>query len=699
MKTRIPKFEPPRSTKNLNLKKDIESLKGSIRQHDYQYHVLNAPTIPDAEYDRLFQELICLEAEHPELKTLDSPTQRVGGVPLKAFGQVNHAIPMLSLDNAFSEESVRDFERRIQDRLHTTQPIFFHCEPKIDGLAVTLHYERGIFISGATRGDGMTGEEITENLRTIATIPLTLQGQDIPRVLEVRGEVYMPKAGFKALNERASAKGEKVFANPRNAAAGSLRQLDSRITATRPLKFFAYSLAQASNEQGMEGLFSGYKTVSHRPKTHSETLAFLKALGFTVCPENQIVENIAGCLSYYTTLLKHRNSLAYEIDGVVYKVDRLDYQQELGFVSRAPRWAIAHKFPAEEMLTELLDVEFQVGRTGSITPVARLQPVFVGGASVRNATLHNMDEIERKDIRIGDTVIIRRAGDVIPEVVSVMLDRRPNHAKRISLPKKCPICGSQVVKAEGEVVSRCMAGLICPAQCKESIVHFASRRAMDIEGLGKKIVDMMVDQKLLETIADIYQLKEEKIATLERMGEKSASNLIQAIEKSKKTTFSKFLYALGIREVGEATAQSLAQHFNDLEPLVEADEETLMGIPDVGLIVASHIHAFFKDKRNLKVIHQLRAAGVHWPVAKVKTQKTALTGKTFVLTGGLSSLTRDEAKEQLQALGAKITESVSKKTDYVVAGESPGSKLVKAQNLGIAILDEEQFLKLLQKNK
>lgn len=691
---------------SVQLKKQIESLRALVNEHGYRYHVLDAPTIPDAEYDRLFQELLRLEAEYPELKTLDSPTQRVGAAALKGFGQVTHTLPMLSLDNAFTEETVKEFAKRIHERLGVTHqstttttksnqdnpPILYHCEPKIDGLAVTLHYEDGVFVSGATRGDGSVGEEITENLRTIATIPLTLQrvlpgsasDQPIPRLLEVRGEVYMPKAGFQALNERAKAKDEKVFANPRNAAAGSLRQLDSRITAKRPLKFFAYSLALAEPTVPL--------------KTQTENLAFLKALGFPVCPENRTVEDIEGCLAYYALLLKRRNTLGYEIDGVVYKVDRLDFQEKLGFVSRAPRWALAHKFPAEEMLTELLEVEFQVGRTGSITPVARLKPVFVGGALVRNATLHNMDEIARKDIRIGDTIIIRRAGDVIPEVVSVVLDRRSKQAKRIKLPHQCPVCGSQVVKAEGEVVARCMGGLVCPAQRKESILHFASRRAMDIEGLGRKIVDMLVEQQLLENIADIYHLKEKEIAALERMGEKSAHNLIQAIEKSKQRTFAKFLYALGIREVGEATAQALAQHFRDLPPLIEAEENSLMEITDIGPVVASHIRAFFQDKRNLQVIRRLKEAGVHWPVKqKEKAISSALSGKTFVLTGGLSSLTRDQAKEQLQALGAKISESVSKKTDYVVAGESPGSKLAKAQSLGIPILEEAQLLELLQK--
>lgn len=664
------------------LQKQAESLKKQINEHNYRYYVLDDPTIPDSEYDHLFQTLAELENSHPELKTIDSPTLRVGSTPLKNFPQITHLVPMLSLDNAFSYDSVKDFDRKIHERLKLPlqQPIIYIAEPKLDGLAVTLHYNHGIFTTGATRGDGTTGEVITENLRTITTIPLQLHGKHIPAELEVRGEVFMSKDAFKKLNTMAAKAGDKVFANPRNAAAGSLRQLDSHITAKRRLSFFAYSIASPSTAH-----------------YHSENLEYLKQLGFPVCPENKRVEGIDECLEFYESLAKKRSKLPFEIDGIVYKVDNLELQEKLGFISRAPRWAIAHKFPAEEMITELLDVEFQVGRTGSITPVARLKPVFVGGATVSNATLHNMDEVRRKDIRIGDTVIVRRAGDVIPEVVSVVKDRRPKGAKIVHLPTHCPICGSHVVREEGEAVARCMGGLFCPAQRKEVIRHFASRRGMDIEGLGDKIVEMMVNIGLLETVADIYRLKASDIENLERMGEKSAENIINAIEKSKKTTLAKFLYALGIREVGETTAQVLANHFGSLEPLFSASEETLQEIQDIGPVVASHIYSFFAEPKNIKIIENILEAGVHWPKPKKPVAgKLPLLDQVFVLTGGLSSMSREDAKEKLIALGAKISESVSKKTNYVVVGTDPGSKFAKAQSLGIPILEEKDLLKLLE---
>lgn len=673
-------------TSKPDLKKRLESLKKEINEHNHLYYVLDAPTIPDSEYDRLFQELVQIEEAHPELRTQDSPTQRVGSTPLKSFPELTHSVPMLSLDNAFTDESVQEFDRRIHERLKipASTRIDYICEPKLDGLAVTLIYEDGLFVTGATRGDGSTGEVITENLRTISDIPLQLQAQKValPKFLEVRGEVYMSKSAFHTLNEKAKKTGDKIFANPRNAAAGSIRQLDSRITAKRRLSFFAYSIASAPPSDSQSG-----------------NLEYLEQLGFPVCPLNKVAPGVEACLDFYRSVGEKRDSLPYEIDGVVYKVDNLELQSRLGFVSRAPRWAIAHKFPAEEMLSEILDVEFQVGRTGSINPVARLKPVFVGGATVSNATLHNMDEVRRKDVRIGDTVIVRRAGDVIPEVVSVVLEKRPIDAKIVHLPKRCPICGSHVERIEGEAVARCTGGLICPAQRKEAIRHFASRRAMDIEGLGDKLVELLVNENLLETIADIYHLKADQIANLERMGEKSADNLITAIEKSKKTTLGKFLYALGIREVGEATALTLAQHFKELEPLIHADEETLQEIPDIGPVVAEHIRGFFGEKKNVKIIHQLQEAGVHWPkpVKSGEAISEPLAGQSFVLTGTLSSMSRDEAKDKLIALGAKVSGSVSKNTHYVVVGSEAGSKLAKAESLGVPILDEDAFLRLLKK--
>lgn len=667
----------------------IEKLRNVLNEHNYRYYVLDNPTIPDAQYDQLFQELLSLEEQYPDLRRLDSPTLRVGAPPLKLFSEVTHAVPMLSLDNAFTEQTVRDFDTRIRERLQVTalepiEKIAYTCEPKIDGLAVSLVYEKGIFVQGATRGDGATGEQITENLRTVSAIPLVLRqtigGESIPALLEVRGEVYMPKAAFLALNQKAEEKGEKIFANPRNAAAGSIRQLNSHITAQRSLGFFAYALARCE----IQG------------KTHSENLKQLKEWGFPISPEVRVVEGIEGCLDYYARVQTKRAQLPYEIDGVVYKVDDLNLQEKLGFISRAPRWAVAHKFPAEEMLSEVLDIEFQVGRTGALTPVARLKPVVVGGVTVSNATLHNMDEIQRKDIRVHDIVIVRRAGDVIPEVVSVIADQRPLHAKSVSLPKHCPVCGSDIEKLEGEAIARCTGGLGCVAQSKESIRHFASRRAMNIEGLGDKIVTLLVDVGLVKSVADLYDLCVEDITPLERMGEKSAVNLIDSIQKSKKTTFNKFLYALGIREVGETTARSLSMHFSDCDAIQKTSEESLQEIQDIGPIVAAHIHTFFQQAHNLEVIQRLLKAGITWPVSACEKpdESKKLLGKTFVLTGTLQSLTRENAKEQLIALGANVSESVSKKTSYVVVGDNAGSKLAKAESLGVGILTEADLLEL-----
>jgi DNA ligase (NAD+) len=665
-----------------NINKQIEHLREQINYHNYRYYVLDDPEVPDAEYDRLLRELQELEQQHPQLITPDSPTQRVGAEPLKAFGEVRHALPMLSLANAFSEQELEDFDRRVRERLGDDKAVEYAAEPKLDGLAISLRYEEGVLVQAATRGDGSSGEDVTQNVRTIDAIPLRLRGKQYPPLLEVRGEVFMPKAGFTALNQQQRDKGNKEFANPRNAAAGSLRQLDSRITATRPLTFFSYGV----------GLVEGGKL----PDRHSKVMAKLREWGMPISPELKVVKGVKGCLRYYQDLGQRRDSLSYEIDGVVFKVDRTDLQEELGFVSRAPRWAIAHKFPAQEEMTLLQDVEWQVGRTGALTPVARLQPVHVAGVTVSNATLHNMDEIERKDVRIGDTVIVRRAGDVIPEVVSVIMAKRPKSTKAIKLPRHCPVCGAEVERPEGEAVARCSGGLFCSAQRKNAIKHFASRRAMDIEGLGDKLVEQLVDEGLVETVADLYDLTPEPLAGLERMAQKSAHNLVEALDKSKQTTLARFLFALGIREVGEATAQNLAQYFAELDALMAADEEALQQVPDVGPVVAQHIEHFFRQKHNREVIKKLLAAGIQWPAIERRDEASLpLAGKTVVLTGTLTAMTRDEAKEQLQQLGAKVTGSVSKKTDLVVAGEAAGSKLEKAQQLGIEVLDEAALLKLL----
>ena len=657
----------------------IESLREQIRHHNYLYHVLDSPEIPDIEYDRLVRELQALEEAHPELVTPDSPTQRVGAKPIEAFGTVQHRLPMLSLDNAFSDDEVLDFHRRVVDRLELAdggKHLRYAAEPKLDGAAVSLLYVNGTLQQGATRGDGRRGEDITHNVRTIDAVPLKLIGNDYPELLEVRGEVFMPKAGFEAYNERARETGEKTFVNPRNAAAGSLRQLDPKLTAERPLDIYVYSV----------GIVEGREM----PDGQNEVLDQLQAWGLKTCPERGVVDGIDGCLAYYKKLGARRETLSYEIDGVVYKVNSRAEQRELGFVSRAPRWAIAHKFPAQEEMTVLKGVEFQVGRTGALTPVARLDPVFVGGVTVSNATLHNMDEVQRKDVRIGDTVIVRRAGDVIPEVVSVIESRRPKGARKVKLPAKCPVCGSAVVREEGEAVARCTGGLYCSAQRVEALKHFVSRRAMDIDGLGAKLIEQLVNIDRIKTPADLYQLKNDELAALERMGEKSAQNLMDAIEASKKTTLARFLYSLGIREVGEATAASVATHFGQLDRIISAKEEELETVPDVGPIVAARIRAFFDEEHNRDVIARLRSAGVHWKETEPRAapQDGPLAGKTFVLTGTLSSMTRDEAKDQIQALGGKVTGSVSKKTDFVIYGEKAGSKLKKAQDLGVETLDE-----------
>ncbi len=662
------------------------ALRERIDYHNYRYYVLDDPEIPDAEFDKLFRELQQLEHDHPALIISDSPTQRVGAAPLTAFGEVKHVVPMLSLDNAFSEDEVRAFDRRVREGLKKEE-VRYATEPKLDGLAVSVLYVNGALTKAATRGDGYTGEDITQNVRTIASVPLRLRGKGYPQTLEVRSEVYMTKKGFRELNERQEQKGEKIFANPRNAAAGSLRQLDSRITAQRPLEICCYGVGHVEG-----GSLAEY---------HSTILEQLQDWGLRVSPERSLVTGTEGCLDYFSKMAAKRAVLGYEIDGVVYKVDSLGQQRQLGFVARAPRWAVAHKFPAEEALTQVLGIDVQVGRTGALTPVARLDPVMVGGVTVSNATLHNEDEVHRKDVRVGDTVIIRRAGDVIPEVVSVVKEQRPQNTKVFHLPRHCPICRSEVVRVEGEAAARCSGGLYCAAQRKEAIRHFASRRAMDIEGLGEKLVDQLVEKDLVNNIADLYHLKLEQLSGLERMGEKSAQNLLDALQKSKSSTLPRFLYALGIREVGEATAQALANHFGDLEGIEEADLETLQAVPDIGPVVAKQIVAFFDEPHNREVIARLvdKEIDVHWPKIERRIVSSPLAGKTFVLTGTMAAMTRDEAKLRLQALGAKVTGSVSAKTDYVVAGDEPGSKLDKARSLNVSVLDEGQFLKLLGDGK
>lgn len=660
----------------------IEKLREQIRQHDYQYYVLDAPIVSDSEYDRLFRELQTLENSHPELIIPDSPTQRVGGTPLKAFDSIVHRMPMLSLNNAFEENEIVAFDRRVREALGLAQ-IEYAVEPKFDGLAITLTYESGIFTQGATRGDGYTGEDVTGNLRTIRSIPTRLHTENPPELLEVRGEVFMLKRDFERLNQVQEARGEKLFANPRNAAAGSLRQLDPSITTTRPLTFFAYGLGAT------EGIV--------QPPTHSAAMDYLINLRLPVCKQRSTVEGLQGLFDYYAAIGKSRDSLPFDIDGVVYKVNALSQQAELGFVSRAPRWAIAHKFPAQEALTIVADITVQVGRTGAITPVARLRPVFVGGVTVTNATLHNEDEVRRKDVHVGDTVSVRRAGDVIPEVVNVVMEKRPATARAFVMPKLCPICGSHIIRLEDEAVARCSGGLFCPAQRKQAILHFASRRAMDIEGLGDKLVDQLVDTELVHTLSDIYRLKLKTLANLKRMAEKSAQNIIDALNNSKQTTLTRFIYALGIRNVGESTAKDLARHFGSLQAIETADLEALQQVPDVGPIVAESIFEFFSEAHNREVIADLVQSGLKWEEGAGNIRSSgALTGKTFVLTGTLPNLSREAAKELIEIAGGKVSGSVSKKTDYVVAGAEAGSKLDKAQELGITLLDETGLLALLE---
>jgi DNA ligase (NAD+) len=666
--------------------KKIESLREEIRYHNYRYHTLDDIEIPDAEYDRLMRELQRLEEKYPDLITVDSPTQRVGAEPSEALQTVQHRLPMLSLDNVFAEDELLEFHRRVAQKLEFedgAKNLQYAAEPKLDGAAVSLLYEGGVLIRAATRGDGTTGEDITHNARTIESIPLRLISSGYPVTLEVRGEVFMPRAGFAAYNKKAREAGEKTFVNPRNAAAGSLRQLDPKLTAERPLDMYVYSI----------GLVEGGKLPDH----HSDILTQLQEWGLQTCPERRVVKGVDGCLDYYTAISKKRDTLPYDIDGVVYKVDSLPMQRELGFVARAPRWAVAHKFPAQEELTKVEGIEFQVGRTGALTPVARLDPVFVGGVTVSNATLHNIDELHRKDVRVGDTVIVRRAGDVIPEVVKVVASRRPKKTTRVQLPAQCPVCESHVVREEGESVARCTGGLFCKAQRVESLKHFVSRRAMDIEGLGAKLIEQFVEEGRIENPSDIFRLTKDELAERERMGEKSARNLINAIEGSKSTTLARFLFALGIREVGEATAANLASFFGNLPAIIKAETEKLETVPDVGPVVAKRIRDFLDENHNLEVIGKLQAHGVHWddtePMQVAEDGK--LTGKTFVITGTLPGMTRDEAKDLILKEGGKVTGSVSKKTSYVLAGEKAGSKLTKAQALEVEVLDLESLQDLL----
>lgn len=663
--------------------KEVEFLRNEIDRHNYSYYVLNEATIPDSEFDRLFQRLLALETSYPQLKTPDSPTHRVGSLPSTAFVSEPHQIPMLSLDNAFTEEAFFQFDHRIKQMLDTSEEIEYNCEPKFDGVAVSIIYEHGLLTRGLTRGDGYTGENITQNIKTIKTIPLKLQ-KDFPDYLEVRGEVYLPLQGFEQLNQQALSTNDKLFANPRNAAAGSLRQLDSKVTAKRPLAFYAYS-----------GICAEKNLL---PNTHNESMQRLKEWGIRICPESIVVKNKNEAMNYCQQLLSKRHTLPYEIDGVVIKVNNILLQETLGFVARAPRWAIAFKFPAQEEMTVLESVDFQVGRTGTLTPVARLKPVKVAGVIVSNATLHNMDEIERKGIEIGDTVIIRRAGDVIPEVVKPVLEKRPHKTQKIILPTHCPVCGAKVVRLEGESAAKCEGGLSCAAQRIEAIKHFVSRKAMNIEGLGGKIIEQLVHAKHIENVAQLYTLSKEELLQLDRMGDKLASNILDAIENSKKTTFNKFIYALGIREVGEATALQLSESYSDLNSLMQADIEALQSLQDIGPVSASHIYSFFREPANQKIIHKLIENGVYWEAKAVNEKNTSLAGKTYVITGTLS-LPRDEIKASLIARGAKVASSVSKNTSGLIAGDKPGSKLTQAQGLGVPVIDEAQLKLILSETE
>ena len=661
-------------------------LRGELHRHGHAYYVLDNPTIPDAEYDLLFRELQALEEEHPELWSPDSPTQRVGGAPLPEFSQVQHDVPMLSINNGFSDEDIANFDRRAREGLERDEqapPLDYACELKFDGLAINLRYEHGVLVQAATRGDGTTGEDVTANIRTVRSIPLKLHGDNLPALIDVRGEVLMFKADFARLNQRQRDAGQKEFANPRNAAAGSLRQLDSRITAQRSLRFFAYGIGR------LDG--------APFPTSHSALLDWYQTLGIPVCTERAVVQGVDGLLTFFADIGTKRAQLPYDIDGVVYKINRVDQQQQLGFVSRAPRFALAHKFPAEEATTTVLGIDIQVGRTGALTPVARLAPVSVGGVTVTNATLHNEDEVRRKDIRIGDCVIVRRAGDVIPEVVANVPERRPADAREFVMPTECPVCGSPVERPEEEAVARCSGGYIkCAAQRKGGLLHFVSRRAMDIEGLGEQLVEQLVDKGLVTTAVDFYKLGLVVLAELDRMATKSAQNVLEALEKSKSTTLARFIYALGIRHVGESTAKALARHFGKLDALLDASEEQVLAVDDIGPVVAHSIRTFLSDPLNRELIEQLRAAGVHWDETEPERGAQHLAGKTFVLTGTLPTLKRDDAQAMIEAAGGRVSGSVSKKTSYVVAGEEAGSKLAKAEELGIPILDEEGLKKLLE---
>ena len=665
------------------VQQQIEQLRQQLRHHEYLYHVLDQPQIPDSEYDRLLNQLKQFEGEHPELITPDSPTQRVGAKPLAGFQQITHELPMLSLDNAFSDEDFYAFERRIQERLGSDQPLTFCCEPKLDGLAVSILYLNGVLTQAATRGDGTTGEDITNNIRTIRNIPLQLLTNHPPARLEVRGEVFMSHQAFEQLNQDALQHGQKTFANPRNAAAGSLRQLDPKITRQRQLSLNAYSI----------GISEGVEL----PTTHYERLQWLKSIGIPINAEIRLCHGSQEALQFYQDIGEKRNSLGYDIDGTVLKINEISLQQRLGFVAKAPRWAIAYKFPAQEQLTVLNDVEFQVGRTGAITPVAKLDPVLVAGVTVSNATLHNGDEIERLGVAIGDTVIIRRAGDVIPQITGILLERRPADAKPIIFPENCPVCGSTIVRIDGEAVARCTGGLFCDAQRKEALKHFVSRKAMDIDGVGDKLIEQLVDRELLHTPADLFRLDRITLMRLERMGEKSAQNALNSLEKSKKTTLARFIFALGIRDVGEATALNLANYFKTLDAIRNADQEQLKEVQDIGEVVAMRVYLFWQEAHNVSVVEDLLAQGIHWDtIEQQEISDNPLKGKSVVLTGTLTKMSRDQAKAYLQQLGCKVSGSVSSKTDYLIAGEKAGSKLSKAQELGIQVLSEDEFLTLVE---
>jgi DNA ligase (NAD+) len=657
-------------------------LRELLHRYNYAYHALDAPEVSDAYYDRLLAELRDLEAAYPVLVSADSPTQRVGAAPLASFASVRHRLPMLSLDNAFSEQDVREFDRRVRERLGGVPKVRYSAEPKLDGLAVSVTYRDGLLQTGATRGDGESGEDITQNLRTIAALPLKLRGKGFPRVLEVRGEVFMPKDRFERFNAEAAARGEKTFVNPRNAAAGSLRQLDARITAQRPLDIFVYG--------------TGFIEDGTLPDTHGDTMRALRQWGFKVCPQSKIVDSIDECLEFFGDIGERRAKLPYQIDGVVYKVDDFELRRRLGFIARAPRWAVAHKYPAEEEITTVRDIEFQVGRTGALTPVARLAPVFVGGVTVSNATLHNIDEVERKDVRVGDSVVVRRAGDVIPEVVSVLIDRRPASARPLKLPRSCPVCGSPVVRDPDQAVARCTGGRDCAAQRIEEIKHFASRRAMDIQGLGDKLIEQLSAAGSVRDPADLWDLSADELQSLDRMGEKSAQKLIKSIQAAKRTTLPRFLFALGIRDVGEATALALAQHFKTLERLRSADDAGVQQVPDVGPVVAANVVAYFRNPQNIRMLERLLAAGISWPAMRRESAEGGLAGKSFVLTGTLGGMTREAAQAAITAAGGKVSGSVSAKTSYLVVGADPGSKLKKAASLGVTILDEAGFTELLK---